>query len=130
VLLILFQVTAVVLVLMLGGATTLRDKWRPTKADTEQADVGAPAVTGAHLSAKALPLANSFTSREPCASKCFQTCSSLWLLSHSRCCSYSLPQVVNVPCDAAGAPAARGVDAPGPIGIEGVEKVGAGIMFL
>ena len=44
--LLLFQVTAVVLVLMLGGATTLRDKWRPTKADTEQADVGAPAVTG------------------------------------------------------------------------------------
>lgn len=41
------QVTAVVLVLMLGGATTLRDKLRPTKADTEQADVGAPAVTGA-----------------------------------------------------------------------------------
>ena len=44
--LLLFQVTAVVLVLMLGGATTLRDKWRPTKADTEQADIGAPAVTG------------------------------------------------------------------------------------
>jgi hypothetical protein len=42
------QVTAVVLVLMLGGATTLRDKLRQTKADTEQADVGAPAVTGAY----------------------------------------------------------------------------------
>lgn len=29
-----------------------------------------------------------------------------------------------------GAPAARDVDTPGPAGIEGVEKVGAGMMFL
>ncbi len=31
---------------------------------------------------------------------------------------------------AAGAPAVKDLDAPGPQGIEGAEKVGAGIMFL
>ena len=29
-----------------------------------------------------------------------------------------------------GAPAAKDVDAPGPSGLEGVEKIGAGIMFV
>lgn len=43
-------VTAVVLVLMLGAATTVRDKVFPKPpVSTEQADVGAPAVTGALL---------------------------------------------------------------------------------
>lgn len=45
----LWQVTAVVLVLMLGAATTIRDKLRPSKVESEKADIGAPAVTGATL---------------------------------------------------------------------------------
>lgn len=67
-------ITCVVLVLMAGGVTTLRDKiWGPGKG-ADGKDVGAPAVTGA--------------------------------------------------------PAAKGVDAPGPKGIEGVEKIGAGFLFV